>query len=323
MAGKLDITALLKRVSAPKPPKLPFPVKRDELDKLFFEMAPSYDPSIATNTPGLRGYKFRFNNNTRGLHGYVRVSDEKPNLLVPLRASKPVYTFPHLAGIDFTAAPNGIYTWVLYEQDEGMAFAATRIENKMEMGTGHKETLVKLGIPKEFKVFFAGELAKTEGLLEINLASGSFMRGYVASIASTYDISASIVNGIVLARAQTWLRSVLEPTGFEIHFDVEAHEKGEPISLISPTTTPLVYNALKEITNVGAARFSFISNSNLAKHGIEKLSGTGRNGLNLPNWQPFLPEETAASGSGSAAASSTRRNRRKLRKITRRIARRH
>ena len=328
--GGIDIGALLSFGSRMKARvKQEFPKDAAGIDSVLHEMAPNYNPDakILRRTHGVRGMMFRYNNNTRGLHGFVKAKEQKGNLILPLRDTKPVYTFPHTAGLNFTTdAPDGVYTWVLYENDGVTGFAATLVENKMEMGSGHDDTLVKLGIDKEFKVPSAGELIKEGHTLHINISSGTYMLHYINAVAEKYIIDERSVNGLLLAHAQKMLRATLP--GFTVLFDVGSHEI-IPKTLITASSTPLTYTAMKELANAGGVGFDFISNENLRKHGLKTLSTSGENGMNLPNWRPFLPSSAAvasaggggASTSGGASAAANTRRRRPQRK--RRMTRRH
>lgn len=296
----MSLLANLLHKPVTRPPKKEFPSDEASIDAILYKMAPEYLTDTAYLVKGVRGKQFRYNNNSRGMHGWVKVVDEKVPLLNPIRDSKPIYTFPHTVGKDFESAPDGVYTWVLYENDGVIRFVATRIENKMELGGGHEYTLVKLGIKKEFKVPFAGELKKEGNTLSINLASGSYMERYIRRVSGTYNIDSVTVNRLLLARALNLLRSTLPE--FTVSFAMGANEK-RPTSLIDPTTTPLTYESMKELTNVGAAKFHFISNTNLEGRGIDPME-KDKIKYNMPNWRPFLPPDASVGGGGTVGGAT-------------------
>ena len=318
----------------PKPePRKNFPTENDEITPLLSEMARSYEPNIANyvKLTGMRGKEFRFNNNQKNMHGYVKVINENIPAHLSFRESQPLYTFPYMGvGLDFVSAPDGIYTWVLYEKEGGaIGFAATHVLNKMELGVGHQYTLSKLGINKEFKVPFSGELRKEGKNLSINISSGSYMKILIEDITGKYNIKEAKVNSILLTRAQQLLQATLGDAGFSVSIDEGAY-KDPPISLINSTTTPLTKNYLEHLATLGTTKFHFIPNTNLATYGIGPHDKDSVKSMSnsLP-WKPFLPEAASmpAVGGGKASAavvgggagavsSSTRKRRQRRRNIT-------
>ena len=78
----------------------------------------------------------------------------------------------HKKGSAFTDAPDGVYTWIIYTNEEGaLEVYAGKLRTNQETGTLHQN----LHMCSARAIVFAGELVKKDHEIIFNLQSGTYM----------------------------------------------------------------------------------------------------------------------------------------------------
>jgi len=81
-------------------------------------------------------------------------------------------------GILTPAAPDGIYTWIIYSTSGTKLFVATPVKDAFEIGVKHGVTVTRVGAKR---VHAAGELRKVGTIVSFNIQSGTYMRPWLES----------------------------------------------------------------------------------------------------------------------------------------------
>ena len=84
--------------------------------------------------------------------------------------------FPRLNAEELRSAKDGIYTWLLYSNDDKeIQFVATEVVSPYEIGTRHQSLAFNERV-NALNIYGGGELIKTEGHIEFNLLSGTYSK---------------------------------------------------------------------------------------------------------------------------------------------------
>lgn len=82
-------------------------------------------------------------------------------------------------GILTPAAPDGIYTWIIYSTSGNKLFVATPVKDAFEIGVKHGVTVTRVSAKR---VHAAGELRKVGSeVVSFNIQSGTYMRPWLES----------------------------------------------------------------------------------------------------------------------------------------------
>jgi len=260
-------------------------------------------------------------------NGYVRFNfhqERNPANLIALHHTYPLYMFPHVIGTtNFVDAPDGIYTWVLVYPPvvatgtaataataaENPVFVALQVHSKMELGSGHAETIERLleirpelgfkdGTKTMMNINYSGELEKTGHTIKFNILSGTYM----LEIIEKYRFhnfggrnATEALNEIFATKALTELNRLFAGQ-LEVIFNHGI------TTLITSSSVPLMHEELERYSSRGHANVFFLDKSLLSTEETIKP-------INV-RWAPFFGSVPGASTT-SARRRKTRRTCRK------------
>jgi len=104
------------------------------------------------------------------VYGTKSIEDDPEKVQAVLRI------FPRLNAEELQRAKDGIYTWLLYSNnDKDIQFVATEVVSPFEIGTRHQSLAYNERI-NALTIYGGGELMKTKDHIEFNLLSGTYSK---------------------------------------------------------------------------------------------------------------------------------------------------
>ena len=115
--------------------------------------------------------------NDDGKHVFVgKVYGSKSINQDPDKIQAVLRMFPRLNAQELKSAQDGIYTWLLYSNDDTeIQFVATEVVSPYEIGTRHQSLAYNERI-NALHIYGGGELIKTKDHIQFNLLSGTYSK---------------------------------------------------------------------------------------------------------------------------------------------------